>query len=101
MFDRDFTAVRIRSRLVAGAITVVLTGVIAGAGTAVEAAGNGAAVLYRVFLKDGGVLVSYGEFARVADRVVLSIPIGGTDTAPVLHLISIPEKDIEWERTNA
>ena len=59
------------------------------------------AVLYRVFLKDGGVLVSYGEFANVADRVVLSMPIGGTDTAPVLHLISIPEKDIEWERTNA
>ena len=59
------------------------------------------AVLYRVFLKDGGVLVSYGEFASVADKVVLSMPIGGTDAAPVLHLISIPEKDVEWERTNA
>ena len=59
------------------------------------------AVLYRVFLKDGGVLVSYGEFANVADKVVLSMPIGGTDSAPVLHLISIPEKDVEWERTNA
>jgi len=60
-----------------------------------------AAVLYRVFLKDGGVLVSYGEFAAVADRVILSLPIGGTETAPVLHMVSIPEKDIEWERTNA
>jgi hypothetical protein len=59
------------------------------------------AVLYRVFLKDGGVLVSYGEFANVADKIVLSMPIGGTDAAPVLHLISIPEKDVEWERTNA
>ena len=59
------------------------------------------AVLYRVFLKDGGVLVSYGEFANVADKVVLSMPIGGTDSAPVLHLISIPEKDVEWERTYA
>src|SRR5215218_190793 len=66
-----------------------------------EEATTADAVLYRVFLKDGGVLVSYGEFATVADRVVLSMPIGGTDTAPVLHLISIPEKDIEWERTNA
>ena len=65
-----------------------------------EAAGT-EAVLYRVFLKDGGVLVSYGEFANVADKVVLSMPIGGTDSAPVLHLISIPEKDVEWERTNA
>ena len=50
------------------------------------------AVLYRVFLKDGGVLVSYGEFASVADKVVLSMPIGGTDAAPVLHLISIRRK---------
>ena len=64
-------------------------------------AGAADAVLYRVFLKDGGVLVSYGEFANVADKVVLSMPIGGTDSAPVLHLISIPEKDVEWERTNA
>src|SRR3954471_17802074 len=69
----------------------------AGAGEATTAD----AVLYRVFLKDGGVLVSYGEFATVADRVVLSMPIGGTDTAPVLHLISIPEKDIEWEPPKA
>jgi hypothetical protein len=51
MFDRDCTVVRIRSRLVAGAVTVLLAGVIAGTGTAVEAAGNGAAVLYRVFSK--------------------------------------------------
>ena len=58
-------------------------------------------MLYRVFLKDGGVLVSYGEFARVADRVVLSIPIGGTDASPVLHVISIAENDVEWQRTNA
>ena len=90
-----------RSRLVAGAMTVLLTGAIAGTGTAVEAAGNGAAVLYRVFLKDGGVLVSYGEFARVADRVVLSIPIGGTEASPVLHVISIAENVVEWQRTNA
>ena len=27
------------------------------------------ATLLRVFLRDGGSLVSYGEFARVADRV--------------------------------
>ena len=59
------------------------------------------AVLYRVFLKDGSVLVSYGEFASVADHLVLSMPIGGTDAVPVLHLVSVPLKEIEWERTNA
>ena len=98
---------RARARTVAAAAIVVVSmaGVSAAAPSSIsgdngeaEAAG---AVLYRVFLKDGGVLVSYGEFANVADKVVLSMPIGGTDSAPVLHLISIPEKDVEWDRTNA
>src|SRR5688500_11555347 len=44
------------------------------------------AVLYRIFLRDGSTLVSFGEFAQVADRVVFSMPIGGTDANPVLHL---------------
>jgi hypothetical protein len=98
MFDRVRTPVGIRLRLIATTIAAALVGASAG----VAAAGNGAsAVLYRVFLKDGGVLVSYGEFARVADRVVLSIPIGGTDASPVLHVISIAETAVEWQRTNA
>jgi hypothetical protein len=98
MFDRVRTPVGIRPRLIAATIAAALLGASAG----VAAAGNGAsAVLYRVFLKDGGVLVSYGEFARVADRVVLSIPIGGTDASPVLHVISIAETAVEWQRTNA
>jgi hypothetical protein len=57
--------------------------------------------LYRVFLKDGGTLISYGEFAQVGDRVVVSIPIGGTDAAPALELLTIAERDVDWERTNA
>jgi hypothetical protein len=59
------------------------------------------AALYRIFLRDGSMLVSYGEFAHVADRVVLSIPVGGTDDAPSLHLLTIAASDVEWERTNA
>ena len=87
----------IGSRLIAATLAVLF-----GATAGVAGAGNGtSAVLYRVFLKDGGVLVSYGEFARVADRVVLSIPIGGTDASPVLHVISIAETAVEWQRTNA
>ena len=30
--------------------------------------------VFRVFLKDGLSLVSYGEFARVNDRIVFSMP---------------------------
>jgi len=37
------------------------------------------ATLLRVFLRDGTSLLSYGEFARVADRVVFSMPIDSTD----------------------
>jgi hypothetical protein len=79
---------------------VVLTAGVSIAG-AQTAAGGSDAVLYRIFLRDGSMLVSYGEFARVADRVVLSIPIGGTGENPVLHLLSIAESEVEWARTDA
>jgi hypothetical protein len=59
------------------------------------------AVLYRVFLRDGGMLVSYGEFAHMGDRVVLSIPIGGTNSSPVLHLVTIQSADVDWDRAVA
>ena len=45
-------------------------------------------------------IVSYGEFARVADRVVLSIPLGDPAESPALQLISIPEVSVDWERTD-
>ena len=61
------------------------------------------ATLFRVFLRDGSTLVSYGEFARVADRVVLSMPmpIGGSDAAPTLQLVSIPASGVDWDKTDA
>jgi hypothetical protein len=60
------------------------------------------ASLYRVFLRDGTTLLSYGEFARVSDRVVVSVPIGEVTAAdPALHLVSIPSDSVDWERTDA
>jgi hypothetical protein len=59
------------------------------------------ASLFRIFLRDGTTLVSYGEFARVGDRLVVSLPIGGTPEAPELHLLSIPADRVDWERTDA
>lgn len=58
------------------------------------------AVLYRIFLRDGSTVVSYGEFARVADRVVFSIPMGDDPAAPSLQLVSIPEATVDWEKTD-
>jgi hypothetical protein len=57
-------------------------------------------VLYRLFLQDGTSITSYGEFARVAGRVVLSIPLGDSSQSPALQLISIPETSVDWLRTD-
>ncbi|HEY7059495.1 MAG TPA: hypothetical protein VH458_23330 [Vicinamibacterales bacterium] len=59
------------------------------------------ATLFRIFLVDGSTLVSYGEYARVADRVVLSLPLGGTPASPHLQLLSIPSSSVDWDRTDA
>jgi len=58
-----------------------------------------AATLLRVFLRDGTSLLSYGEFARVADRVVFSMPIDSTEDPP-LQLIDIPADRVDWARTD-
>src|SRR5689334_18453644 len=55
--------------------------------------------LYRVFLKDGTTLVSYGEMARLDDRVVFSMPTSASTAAPQLQLITIPSDRVDWERT--
>ena len=57
------------------------------------------AALFRIFLRDGDSLVSYGEFTRISDKVVFSVPIGDTATTPALHMVSIPESIVDWPRT--
>jgi len=55
--------------------------------------------LFRIFLADGRVLTAYGEWARVDDRVVFSMPTRRGDPAAELHLITIPAVEVNWERT--
>jgi hypothetical protein len=62
-------------------------------------AANTNATLLRLFLTDGTPLVSYGEFARVEDRVIFSMPIGGTDQDPRLRVVTIPASAVDWDRT--
>jgi hypothetical protein len=82
-------------RAALGAVALAAVCAIASAAR-VEAADS---VLYRLFLMDGTTLISYGEFSRVADRVVLSIPLGASES-PTLELVSIPEASVDWERTD-
>jgi hypothetical protein len=57
------------------------------------------ATLLRVFLTDGTSLVSYGEPARVGDRVIFSMPTSATPNPP-LHLVNLPADRVDWDRTN-
>jgi len=56
--------------------------------------------LFRVILTDGTALTSYGEYARVGDRVVFSMPFGPLGERPQLQLISLPASAVDWESTD-
>lgn len=58
------------------------------------------ATFFRVFLTDGTVLVSYGEFARLDDRVIVSMPVGGASDRPRLHVVELPASFVDWPRTD-
>src|SRR5262245_14624520 len=86
--------------VVLGLLTVCHSGVAAFADTAGDAAVSAdSAPLFRVFLNDGRTLVSYGEFARVGDRVVFSMPTSASLDNPQLHLVDLPTDRVDWERT--
>ncbi len=57
------------------------------------------ALWLRVFLLDGSSLVSYGEYARVADRVIVSLPLDPPTPSPRLHVVSVPAALVDWSRT--
>ena len=57
--------------------------------------------MFRIFLKDGGTLVSHGEFARAAGRVLIPVPIGDITVQPKLQVVSIPEELVDWAATEA
>src|SRR4051812_47437364 len=57
------------------------------------------ATLLRVFLTDGTSLVSFGEPARVGDRIIFSMPTE-TRPDPPLHLVNLPADRVDWDRTN-
>jgi hypothetical protein len=83
-----------RSRTIAGSLALALLLVRAPAAAAADDV-----TLLRVFLKDGTALVSYGEPARVDDRVVFSMPTAATADPP-LHLVNLDAARVDWVRTN-
>jgi hypothetical protein len=53
-----------------------------------------------VFLTDGRVLSSYGEWSRIDDHVVFSMPTQLTREPIELHLVTIPARQVDWPRTD-
>jgi len=56
--------------------------------------------LFRLFLLDGSVLTSYGEFARVEDRVVFSMAVGGRTEDPRIQVTTVRAALVDWPRTD-
>jgi hypothetical protein len=79
------------------AATVAAAALVASSGTARAQSPDGVTLL-RVFLNDGTSLVSYGEPARVDDRVIFSMP-AEVSANPQLHLINLPIARVDWDRT--
>lgn len=80
-----------RPHLVIAALFVSLAGPVCDAA---------AATLFRIFLTDGSSLVAYGEAARVDDRVVFAMPVGGSADDPRLHTVTLAASLVDWARTS-
>ena len=61
----------------------------------------GAGAVFRVFLKSGSPLPSYGEAAVAGDRVVFTLMIGADEPGRAMQLISLPADRVDLERTAA
>jgi hypothetical protein len=62
-------------------------------------AGAADVTLFRLYLLDGTVLTSYGEFARVDDSVIFSMPVGGRPEEPRIQVTTVKAALVDWPRT--
>lgn len=56
--------------------------------------------LFRIFLMDGSVFVSYGEFVRLEDNVIFSMPVGGPADQPRLQVAMVRTALVDWTKTD-
>lgn len=78
------------------AVVAALSSALAMAGPA--AAQPADAPLLRVFLTDGTSFTCYGEWVRLDDKVVFSLPLSAV-AAPDLQLVTLPAARVDWRRT--
>jgi hypothetical protein len=70
------------------------------AGISRPASAESEVTLFRLYMLDGSVLTSYGEFARVDDKVVFSMPVGGRPEEPRIQVTSVHAALVDWPRTD-
>ncbi len=68
----------------------------AAAGNGDGTTGSTSTSFFRIFLKDGTALASFGEFARVGQRIVFTLPMGQDGG----KLATVSAGDVDWERTD-
>jgi len=80
-----------------------LFGLLVGSLLAVVSAQNGEpGSTFRVFLKSGDPLPSYGEAAIVGERVIFTLLVGGeSDISRRYQLVDLPTEDVDLDRTVA
>jgi hypothetical protein len=54
---------------------------------------------FRIFLRDGTAVATYGDFARVGDRIVFSMAVGSTEPARGLQVVNLPVGAVDLEKT--
>jgi hypothetical protein len=57
------------------------------------------ATLFRIFMLDGRTFVSYGEFVRLDENVVFSMPVGGPPDQPRLQVGMVRADLVDWNKT--
>jgi hypothetical protein len=55
--------------------------------------------LLRIYLTDGSSLSCYGEYARIGDDVVFSLPLAAGSEPVRLHLATVPAAEVDWAAT--
>ena len=80
------------------AALLLAAGLLSAPGVVAQEADSSA--IMRVFLKDGQTLPSFGETARVADRLVFTLVIGDLGGSTQYQLVSLPIALIDIEKTS-
>jgi hypothetical protein len=87
----------VKRRSIARAASLVVA--IACASVPVGRAAQAPGAIFRVFLKSGEALPSYGESAITPDRVVFTLIVGEAGAGDALQLVSLPAATVDVDRT--